>query len=1398
MSTPTKNIVTVNSIDQANKQAWKISRSTPKEALKLAGEALLMAETLNYSKGKGEALSTIGASNLWLSNFDEAIENCMDASRIFEEIHTPIPLGRVKYTMGTVFFYISDYDNAITYYIEALENYHEGRSEIGKADAYNGMGSVYYAINENEKSLHYLKKSKKICIEHKAYKILQKVYDGLGQAYINLKEYSSALKVLDSCLDLLKKHGGSSHVKAHCLNKLGKVHLLQGNPTKAFDYFSQSLKLREKDGFKPGVADCWNQIGKSHLVLQEYEKAENFFNQALSLAKKIKAKDVEKKVLLNLSSLYESKNDPVKALEYFKDYHELRDSIKKDIADKKTKGLELRFKIEQEKNEKILLQKQNEKLKKYSEDLVILGEIGQSLTSLLSVEKIIETAQKKLNTLMDATSFGLGIYNPATNQLNFPGYIEAGRIFPNIAYDVKEDQRLANTCFLKKEEILIHDFENEHSKWIQNFSKPKAGKQTLSIIYIPFSIPNGSSGVITVQSFKSHQYTEHHVNMLRNLSLYMASALENALLYQSLEEKVETRTKEIIKQKENLQATYNNTRIIAEMGQEIISCHDMESIFQKMDANVNQLLDSTIFSIRLCDFERNIIEYTYTVEKGERHEAVEVSLDDIDNYSVWCVRNKQDIFISDHARDYKKYTKNIVVASGDDQVPESLIFTPLIAGEKVIGVLSAQSFEKNAYTEYQLDILKSLGGYLSVALENANILEHLEKTVDDRTQEIIKQKEEIEKTYQDAEMLNKIGREINATLSIEDIISQIYEQTNQIMDCTIFGIGFVNESKNCLELKGAYEKGEPLPDIEFTLDDESSLTSWCIRNSKEIVILDYFNDINNYVKYDDKKSVKAGERPESIIYIPLITKGKTIGTISVQSFEPNAYNDYHLNIVRNLALYAATAIENAGLYSDMEHKVQERAAEIITQKEEIETTYNNTRLLSKMGQEIISCHNLETIFEKMLSNVNQLIDATIFSIRICDYKTNEIEYSYTIENGTRKPKVRVSLDDIDNYSVWVVRNNQDIFINDHQNEYHKYTNKIVVVRGDLPEYLIFCPLVIKDKVIGVISAQSFQKNAYSYYHLDILRSLGAYLAIALENAHILENLEDTVEKRTLEVVQQKEIIEEKNKDITDSIRYAQQIQNVIMPSIGDFQNNFKSSFIYFKPRDIVSGDFYWLERIENKIYFTVVDCTGHGVPGALVSLMGANGLNRCINEFGLRKPSEILDKLREIVTNTFANTGNSMKDGMDMALCMVDFENNVLEYSGANNPLWILRDSKQVAPDYEITKSKSLQLIEVKPDKQPVGQFDNLTPFTNHVIQLQKNDRIYLFTDGFADQFGGADIYTRKKGGKKFKYSNLKKLIFDLKNVNMNEQYEHFSQTFETWKGDFEQVDDVCIVGVQI
>ena len=267
--------------------------------------------------------------------------------------------------------------------------------------------------------------------------------------------------------------------------------------------------------------------------------------------------------------------------------------------------------------------------------------------------------------------------------------------------------------------------------------------------------------------------------------------------------------------------------------------------------------------------------------------------------------------------------------------------------------------------------------------------------------------------------------------------------------------------------------------------------------------------------------------------------------------------------------------------------------------------------------------------------------------------------------------------------------------------------------------------------------------------------------------------------------QQKTIIEEKsllveikNREILDSISYAKRIQSAILPPEKLVKEFLVNSFILYKPKDIVAGDFYWMEAQGNEVIFAAADCTGHGVPGALISVVCHNALNRSVREFGLTSPGEILDKTREIIIQEFEKSEDDVNDGMDISLCSLNLKTLELQWSGANNPLWLLRNAES-------------EVYELKANKQPIGRYSRYETFDTHKLQLYKDDSLYLFTDGFADQFGG-------EYHKKFKVRQMKELVARMKDISMDEQRGIFDQVFEDWKGELEQVDDICVIGIRI
>ena len=323
--------------------------------------------------------------------------------------------------------------------------------------------------------------------------------------------------------------------------------------------------------------------------------------------------------------------------------------------------------------------------------------------------------------------------------------------------------------------------------------------------------------------------------------------------------------------------------------------------------------------------------------------------------------------------------------------------------------------------------------------------------------------------------------------------------------------------------------------------------------------------------------------------------------------------------------------------------------------------------------------------------------------------------------------------------------------------------------------------------VNRISSGNLSERADVNGSIEIVTLSRRFNKMIAELEELYRDLEQKVKDRTAEVVAQKEEIEcqrdllaEQQKHIMDSIQYSKRLQTAILPTHEFIKELFPESFVYYKPKDIISGDFYWFHQHGNKRYFSAIDCTGHGVPGALVSMVGQNWLNYAVKDLQLEKPSEILDALNNGVKATFKEKDDdtSVKDGMDLALCCVDYDTMTLEFAGAYNPVLIISNGEHT---------------QIKGDKFPIGAFfrGNAGAFTNHTVKVNRNDIVYVFSDGFADQFGGPDNF-------KFLTKRFRELLIQIHQKPLAEQYEILDSTLRDWVGSLEQVDDITVIGIKI
>lgn len=308
-----------------------------------------------------------------------------------------------------------------------------------------------------------------------------------------------------------------------------------------------------------------------------------------------------------------------------------------------------------------------------------------------------------------------------------------------------------------------------------------------------------------------------------------------------------------------------------------------------------------------------------------------------------------------------------------------------------------------------------------------------------------------------------------------------------------------------------------------------------------------------------------------------------------------------------------------------------------------------------------------------------------------------------------------------------------------------------------------------EKELAIADEEKKRQRLFSWFIAAIAVSIGLISLIIFRALRIAKKQKQIIES-------QKQQVEEHQKEIIDSITYAKRLQEAILPPIELIQEKLPDSFVLYRPKDIVAGDFYWMEEIDNTIYIAAADCTGHGVPGALVSVVCSNALNRAVKEFKIVQTGEILDKVRELVVETFEKSNNEVKDGMDISILRINKHNQFIEWSGANNPLWYCQNG---------------ELKEIKADKQAIGKTENPKPFTSHRIDRKENTTFYLFTDGLADQFGGPN-------GKKFKYKQFSEMLLSLQKLSPRQQAIEIEKKFLDWKGNLDQVDDLCVIGIKV
>lgn len=534
-------------------------------------------------------------------------------------------------------------------------------------------------------------------------------------------------------------------------------------------------------------------------------------------------------------------------------------------------------------------------------------------------------------------------------------------------------------------------------------------------------------------------------------------------------------------------------------------------------------------------------------------------------------------------------------------------------------------------------------------------------------------------------------------------------------------------------------------------------TAMIYRNMKKYdVALDYFNkSLETFKAYDFAYGQQLIYANIGICYMDMKA------TDSAEFYYNKAADIMHANGSHDPDIYG-----NLGLIYSMTDRMP-LAAEYLEKCINLIETYAPNDLNLKVWYQ-----NLGAVYLK-LNKVNEALEVLNKAIEKTGSVTYTREMTYLLRTLADAYERKGDYKKANAYLYQLVEVKDSIFssdnlaqINDVKEKYETEKKQLQIEKLDQ-----------EHKLELFKREQEEQKNVYFSIGLGV-----AVLILILVSVGFVFKIRDNrlIKNQNLQIENQRLSLQQKNEEILSSIVYAKRIQTAILPPDKLVKEYLNESFIFYRPKDIVAGDFYWMDKRENTLLFAVADCTGHGVPGALVSVVCHNALNRSVREFGLLDPAKILDKTRELIAEQFAKSEENVRDGMDIALVAINYnqqdEVDSVLFSGANNPLWLVRNK---------------DIIELKGMKQPVGLYEGMKPFESLKVDLQKGDVMYLFSDGYGDQFGGAQ-------GKKFKSGSLKKLLADISDAPMSKQRSELETVFDSWKGELEQLDDICIIGVRI
>ena len=625
----------IRRIDDLNSEAWDIHITQPKLGLELSNEAKNLAEEYSYKKGLAYAIRNMGVSHRYLSNLETALSLSFQALDMFVQMEDKSGEAQAYVSIGAIYYYMGDFERSLDYFLKGVRYNEETGNKQALAYAFNGAGYIYAVLGDNKKGLQFLQQALALSKEIGISPDLQtSILDSIAVVYANDGQTDKAYETYLECLEISKQASEKVNM-GYALIGIGDLFEKQNRLNEARDYFLQSLVIRREIGYKVGEATSLLHLGKLFLKQGEAKQAKEYLQDSLRVAEDIKAKAVIYETHEALAELYERNEDIQSFVKHYKLYHKYKSEVFKEEQESKQKYLSIQYEMEKLQQEaeinrltNVVMKEKNAELEKKTEELEqsynsisVLSKIGRDITSTLDLTTILNTVYENVNQLMDATVFGIGIYNQEEASIDYRLAIEDGKRFQPYQRKMSDKSQLAVWCIENNKEIFINDIQNDFSKYLKDIDYTVPASVVLedgstpqnphSLIYLPLQVKDKIIGLISVQSYKKKAYTKHHLDILKTLASYTSAALYNARSFESL------------------QSALNTLKLTQE---QLVQSEKMASLGELTAGIAHEIQNPLNFVNNFSEVNKELLaEMKEEIDKGNTGEVKNIANDVIDN-----------------------------------------------------------------------------------------------------------------------------------------------------------------------------------------------------------------------------------------------------------------------------------------------------------------------------------------------------------------------------------------------------------------------------------------------------------------------------------------------------------------------------------------------------------------------------------------------------------------------------------------------------------------------------------------------------------------------------------------------------------------------------------------------